>query len=69
MLFKPSDRRPDDKPTKWEPDALEGVFAGYHNQPGYTWSKQYLVWPLTEFDGMKLLASISAADFPFREPH
>jgi len=47
VLFKPSDTRPDDKPSQWAPDALEGVFAGYHLQLGYTWSKQYLVWPIS----------------------
>jgi hypothetical protein len=48
---------------------LEGVFAGYYIQPGYTWSKQYLVWPLTDFDGLKLLVSTPADEFPLREPH
>ena len=40
VLFKPSATRPNDIPQKWEPDALEGVFAVYYIQPGYTWSKQ-----------------------------
>ena len=48
---------------------LEGVFAGYLIQPGYTWSKQYLIWPITGFDGLKLLTATPAADFPSREPH
>ena len=67
--FEPSEKRPDDKPTTWAPDFLEGVFAGYHIQPGYTWSKQYLVWPITDFDGLKLLTATLAAEFPLREPH
>ena len=69
VLFKPSTTRPEDIPKKWEPDALEGVFAGCYFQPGYTWSKQYLVWPLTDFDGLKLNSSIPADEFPLREPH
>ena len=47
VFLKPSGARPDDKPTKWAPDSLEGVFAGYFVQPGYTWSRRCLAWPLT----------------------
>ena len=64
VLFKPSDTHADDKPTKWALDALQGVFAGYHVQPGYTWPKQYFAWPITDFDGLKLLAATPAANFP-----
>ena len=60
VWFKPSDTRPGDVPGKWEPDALEGVFAGYDIAPGYTWTKRYLVWSLTDFDGLPLRKNIVA---------
>ena len=43
VLFKPSDTCPDDNPTKWAPDSLEGVVAGFCVQPAYAWFRQYLV--------------------------
>jgi len=69
VLFKPSATRPEGIPQKWEPDALQGVFAGYYTHPGYTWSQQYLFWPLSDFDGLKLVVSTPADEFPLREPH
>ena len=68
VWFKPSDTRPGDVPGKWEPDALEGVFGGYEMAPGYAWSKRYLVWAVSDFDGLKLRKNIRAEEFPLREP-
>ena len=52
VTFKPSETRPGDAPGKWEEDCLEGIFAGYEMSPGYVWSKRYLVWAVTDFDGL-----------------
>ena len=68
VWFKPSITRPNDVPGKWEPDSLEGIFAGYDMTPGYHWSKRFLVWGVTDFDGLKLKKNIRAEDFPIREP-
>ena len=68
MLFKPSDTRPGDVPGKWEPDAVDGIFAGYDMTPGYHWSKRYLVWSLTDFDGLTLRKNVIAEEFHIREP-
>ena len=68
VLFKPSETRPGDVPGKWEPDALEGILAGYDMAPGYTWTRRYLVWSLTDFDNMTLRKNIVAEEFPVREP-
>ena len=68
VWFKPSETRPDDVPGKWEPDSLEGVLAGYLMAPGYTWTKQYPVWRVTDSDGLSLHKGVAAADFIVREP-
>ena len=67
-MFKPSETRPGDVPGKWEEDALEGVFAGYEMAPGYTWTKRYLVWAVTDFDGLNLRKNVIAEEFSIREP-
>ena len=68
VLFKPSGTRLDDKLTRWAPDSLEGVFAGYLIQPGYTWSREYLLWPIIDFDGLKLLSATRRLTSPLRSP-
>ena len=68
VLFKPSDTRPGDVPGKWEPDGVDGIFAGYDMTPGYHWSKRYLVWSLTDFDGLALKKNIIAEEFNVHEP-
>ena len=68
VWFKPSETRLGDVPGKWEPDSLEGVFAGYLLSPGYQWTKQFLVWAVTDFDGLEPRKGIRAEDFPVREP-
>ena len=68
VWFKPNTSRPADVPGKWEPDGLEGVFAGYEMAPGYTWTKRYIVWAVTDFDGLKLRKNIPAEEFNIREP-
>ena len=52
VYFKPPETRPNDVLGKWEPDSLGGIFAGYDMAPGYTWSRRYWVWSLTDFDGL-----------------
>jgi hypothetical protein len=34
-----------------------GVVAGYDMDSGYIWSRRYLVWDLSEFEGLPLLAT------------
>ena len=68
VWFKPNVTRPNDVPGKYEPDALEGVFGGYEIAPGYTWIKRYLVWAVTDFDGLKLRKNIAPEEFKLREP-
>ena len=67
-MFKPSETRPGDVPGKWEPDNLEGVFAGYEMSPGYHWSKRFYCWAITDFDGLCPRKGIKAEDYPLREP-
>ena len=67
-MFKPNASRPNDVPGKWEPDSIDGIFVGYEMAPGYTWSKRYIVWAVTDFDGLKLRKNILAEEFQIREP-
>ena len=68
VLFEPNASRPNDVPGKWEPDSIDGIFVGYEMAPGYTWSKRYIVWAVTDFDGLKLRKNILAEEFQIREP-
>ena len=68
VLFKPNATRPQDVPGRHEPDSVEGVFAGYELSPGYRWSKRYLIWAVTDFDGLKLRKNIPPEEFELREP-
>ena len=36
--------------------------------PGYHWSKRFLVWAVTDFDGLNPRKGIRAEDYPVREP-
>ena len=36
--------------------------------PGYSWSKRYLIWAVTDFDGLKLKKDIIPEEFQLREP-
>ena len=66
VLFKPSETRPGDVPGKWEPDSVEGVFAGYEMSPGYHWSKRFFVWAITDFDGLVPRKGIRAENYDVR---
>ena len=68
VFFKPGGTRPADVPGKWEPDAIEGVFAGWEIAPGMIWAKRYKIWAVSDFDGLKLRKNIRAEEFPLREP-
>ena len=47
--YKPPKTREAGQLHKFGPDSIPGVFAGYHIGPGMHWSRQYKVWPLSEF--------------------
>ena len=35
--------------SKFSATGVDGVFLGYHIQPGFNWRKEYLVAPFKEF--------------------
>ena len=37
--------------SKFSPTAAEGIFLGYHIQPGFIWKEEYLVAPLDKIEG------------------
>ena len=39
------------KISKFSPTAAEGIFLGYHIQPGFIWKEEYLVAPLDKIEG------------------
>ena len=39
------------KISKFSPTAAEGIFLGYHVQPGFIWQDEYLVAPLDKIEG------------------
>ena len=39
------------KISKFSPTAAEGIFLGYHIQPGLIWKEEYLVAPLDKIEG------------------
>ena len=39
------------KISKFSPTAAEGIFLGYHVQPGFIWKDEYLVAPLDKIEG------------------
>ena len=47
--YKPPKTRDAGQLHKFGPDSIPGVFTGYHIGPGMHWSRQYKVWPLSEF--------------------
>ena len=46
VLFWDNPKRPDCTSGKTSPTAVEGVFLGYHIQPGHVWRGEYLVTKL-----------------------
>ena len=50
-------------------DSIPGVFAGYHIGPGMHWSRQYKVWPLSEFVHQNLGDDASKPEHRLLKPH
>ena len=46
-----------------------GVFAGYKLRPGLHWSKEYLVWGLTDFVGFQFAEVSTSITHRLRNPH
>ena len=46
-----------------------GVFAGYELAPGYSWSKNFLVWDLNDFVNMCLAIDAPALSLALQRPH
>ena len=55
--------------TKWDPALHVGVFAGYKLRPGLHWSREYLVWDLTDFVGFQFAEVASSITHRLRNPH
>jgi hypothetical protein len=43
--------------STWDAPARIGIFAGYEMHSGYLWPRRYLVWDISEFEGLPLLAT------------
>ena len=52
MNFKPTSSSK--LSTKFGPDAVMGVFAGYVTTSGEGWRRGYLAWPLADFKDVNL---------------
>ena len=50
VLFYNNPHRPDHSTGKTGPTSSEGVFLGYHVQPGHAWKGEYLVAKLEAVD-------------------
>ena len=54
VIFKPSETK-QGSPSKMEPAAVTGIFAGYGLAPGCKWNGIYMVWSLDYFCGNGLV--------------
>ena len=68
VIFKPSAAK-QDSPSKMEPAAITGIFAGYELTPGCKWSGMYMVWSLEDFAEMDLSTKSSSLSRRYRRPH
>ena len=64
--FKPTSSRK--LSTKFGPDAVTGVFAGYITTSGENWRREYLAWPLTDFKDADLSIDCEMVPRQLREP-
>ena len=69
MNYKPPKTREAGQLHKFGPDSIPGVFAGYHIGPGMHWSRQYKVWPLSEFVNQNLGDDASKPEHRLLKPH
>ena len=69
MNYKPPKTRDAGQLHKFGPDSIPGVFAGYHIGPGMHWSRQYKVWPLSEFVHQNLGDDASKPEHRLLKPH
>ena len=69
MNYKPPKTREAGQLHKFGPDSIPGVFAGYHIAPGMHWSRQYKVWPLSEFVHQNLGDDASKPEHRLLKPH
>ena len=60
VAYLPTDTHEIAKST-WDAPSRIGVFAGYDLDSGYIWSRRYLVWDISEFEGLPLLATYIVA--------
>ena len=67
--YKPPKTREAGQLHKFGPDSIPGVFAGYHIGPGMHWSRQYKVWPLSEFVLQNLGDDASKPEHRLLKPH
>ena len=67
--YKPPKTREAGQLHKFGPDSIPGVFAGYHIGPGMHWSRQYKVWPLSEFVHQNLGDDVSKPEHRLLKPH
>ena len=64
--FKPTSSRK--LSTKFGPDAVTGVFAGYVTTAGESWRREYLAWPLVDFKDADLSIDCEMVPRQLREP-
>ena len=64
--FKPTSSRK--LSTKFGPDTVTGVFAGYSTTSGENWRREYLAWPLVGFKDVDLSVDCPMVPRHLREP-
>ena len=69
MNYRPPKTREAGQLHKFGPDSIPGVCAGYHIGPGIHWSRQYKVWPLSEFVHQNLGDDASKPEHRLLKPH
>ena len=67
--YKPPKTREAGQLHKFGPDSIPGMFAGYHIGPGMHLSRQYKVWPLSEFVHQNLGDDASKPEHRLLKPH
>ena len=63
------DTRKHEQPGKWGGKGTPGVFAGYELGENGVWNGKYLIWNLSDFDGVNLAKDVYAGTLKVQKPN
>ena len=69
MLSYPAPAKASGHTEKWAAKGKQGTVAGYGIETGHHWRGAYMVWDLTDFDGVDLTATNKALPRKLAAPH